>query len=192
MPIRPAATTGAKSPRLTCQSLMSDGIAKPMSWPSNPSRMIDSAARQTPKICDGVHRPSSSMDPMSYVRASTIALMASPPFLVVDVVGARDAVPSGGAAALRRRHGFGRHDAAAAFAEADGGAARMAGAGAHDHLVAVMQEGALLAGRKTHLLLSAARDLEQRAIALRQRRGDRAAAEQVAGIELAAVRCVMG
>src|SRR5450830_1640950 len=65
IPIRPAATAGAKALRVMPHSLISTGIAKPINWPSKPSMTMDSAARQTTNFCIVVKTPSSRVLPMS-------------------------------------------------------------------------------------------------------------------------------
>lgn len=82
IPISPAATAGAKAPRVMPHSLISTGIAKPISWPSKPSSTIESAASSTTHFCIVVNGPSSSVAPMSTagaVASSRVLMRASIP-----------------------------------------------------------------------------------------------------------------
>src|SRR6185503_15408749 len=67
MPMSPDITTGIKSSRLTPHSCMIEGIARPISCPSNPSRTIDSAASSTPSFWNPVHGPLSMLSPTSTI-----------------------------------------------------------------------------------------------------------------------------
>ena len=60
-----------------------------------------------------------------------------------------------------------------------------------DHVVAVLEKPARLAGRKRNRLAPAFGDFQEAAEAARCRTGDRAGAEQVAGVEVAAAAGVM-
>src|ERR1700693_4836395 len=75
----------------------------------------------------------------------------------------------------------------AALAEADRHIALAPAMGAKDRLVAVFEKGAGLAGFEAGRALAVGADLHQAAVALDSRPGDRAAAENVARQQVAAV-----
>src|SRR5690349_3684558 len=88
--------------------------------------------------------------------------------------------------------GRSRNDDGPALAEADWSEPVAPRAGAQDHLVAVLKEPARFSGRKVERGPAALSELKERAVALAGRCGDRTRTEEVARIEIAAVRRVMG
>src|SRR5215217_1472237 len=82
-------------------------------------------------------------------------------------------------------------DAPDTFAEADPYCALAFAPGAQRDLVAVLQEAPRLAARKIERLLSAAADFQQRTETLFAVRREGAGADQVARLEVAAVRGVV-
>src|SRR5689334_9760874 len=84
-----------------------------------------------------------------------------------------------------------RHHLSGSFAEAEAGAALALATAAQHELVAVLDEGAALAVRQAQRIAAAGGELEQRAERVARLAGNRPAAEQVAGAQVAAVRSVM-
>src|SRR5579863_10145713 len=80
----------------------------------------------------------------------------------------------------------------AALAEADGDIALASGGGAERDLIAILQKTPRLAGGQRQRRLAALRDLQQGTITLGVWRGDRAGAEEIAGLKVATVGGVMG
>src|SRR5262245_13181984 len=78
------------------------------------------------------------------------------------------------------------------FAKPHSNALLSPGTGAHNHLIPVLKETALLAGCKPERIVPAARRLEQTAEAASLRRGDRARPEQVSWLQVAATAGVVG
>src|SRR5688572_33388454 len=92
---------------------------------------------------------------------------------------------------IQRMEYLADHDPAA-LAETDARQSVALAVRGHDHLVAVFEELARLTVRELHGLGAAPRQLEQAAARFLRRAGDRAAGEEVARTEVAAVRGVMG
>src|SRR5439155_239359 len=87
---------------------------------------------------------------------------------------------------------FGWQHPARRLAEADRRMALARAAGALDHLVAVLDESPRFAARQLERRLAALGELEQRADRVPRRAGDGSRADQVARLQVAAVRAVVG
>src|SRR5450631_1036206 len=147
MPSKPAATAGANASRVMPHSLMIEGMAKPISWPSKPSMTMAMAAMQTTIFCIVVNGPSSRTRPISTGADA-------------DVVVFIDLFSCGLMCRLRSAMAVGRQDGTAAFAEPDAACALALAIAAQDDAVAVLQERARLAIGQMDRLLAALAEFE--------------------------------
>src|SRR5450755_3538963 len=174
MPSSPAATAGASAPRVMPHSLMIEGRAKPISWPSKPSVTMAIAAMKTTTFCIVVYGPSSRTRPISTGADAVVVV----PMDLVSRCFERG---------LRSGMTACRQDGAAAFTEADTPRAAAFAVATKDDAVTVFEERACFAVGQMDRLLAALAEFEERAGLRGIRPRQRAGAEEVASLQVAAV-----